>query len=86
MRVDAVTFCGGGGWILPPIGLISTDNISAETLFIHLSVVSSSRIYGGIRNCLVVKRKGQYLVCLVHVEHRGEMGWRPRRLESEMYD
>ena len=68
----------------PPIGLIGTDNINVENLFTHLSVVSSSYIYGDIRNCLVVKRKGRHLVCLVHVEHRGEMGWRPRRLKSDM--
>ena len=68
----------------PPIGLIGTDNINVETLLIHLSIVSPSGIYEVIRNCLEVKRKGQYLVYLVHVEHLGEMGWRPRSPESEM--
>ena len=37
----------------------------------------------GIRNCLVVQRIGRYLVYLVHVEHLGEMGWRPRGASSE---
>ena len=68
----------------PPIGLIGTDNINMETLFTHLSVVLPSCIYGVIRNCLEVKRRGQHLVYLVHVEHLGETGWRPRRPESEM--
>ena len=58
----------------PPIGLIGADNINVETLFTPLSVVSPNCMHGVIRNCLEVKRKGQYLVYLVHVEHLGETG------------
>ena len=65
---------------------LSVPSTSMWRLFSPIYRLYHLAIYGEIRNCLVMKRNGWQLVYLVHVEHRGETGWRPRRPQSEMYN
>ena len=67
----------------PSIGLIGTDNINVETLFMHLSVASDTCIYRGVGNCLVVKNGGRSHVSLAHMEYNGETGWNWRFVDFQ---
>ena len=60
----------------PSIGLIGTDGVDLETLFMNLLVVSATYIYEDVGNCLVVKNGGSYHVFLAHMEYLGETGWK----------
>ena len=81
MGVDAVFFVLVEVEFSPSIGLIGADNINVEILFMHLSVVSDTYIYEGVRNCLVVKNGGRYHVFLAHMKYLGETGWKRRPVE-----
>ena len=70
----------------PPIGLIGTDNINVQTIFMNLLVVSDTYICEDVGDCLVVQRYGRHLVCLVHVEFLGETGWKRRRIELQTWN
>jgi len=67
----------------PSIGLIGTDGVDLETLFMNLLVVSDTHICKDVRNCLVVKNGDSYRVFLAHMEYLGETGWKRRRLELQ---
>ena len=68
----------------PSIGLIGTDGVDLETLFMHLSVVSDTCIYEDVGNCLVVKNGGRYHVFLAHMECLGTTGWNRRPVDFQI--
>ena len=68
----------------PSIGLIGTDGMDLEALFINLLVVSDTYIYAGVRNCLVVTNGYGYRVLLAHMEYLGETGWIRRPVHFQM--
>ena len=68
----------------PPIGLIGTDDVDLETLFMNLLVVSDTYIYEDVGNCLMVKNGGGYRVFLAHMEYLGETGSNRRPVDFQM--
>ena len=84
MGVDAVYFVLMEVGFCPPIGLIGTDDVDLETLFMNLLVVSDTYIYEDVGNCLVVKNGDSYHVFLAHMEYLGETGWNRRPVDFQM--
>ena len=68
----------------PSIGLIGTDGVNLETLFMNLLVVSDTYIYKDVGNCLVQKNGGRYHVFLAHMDYLGETGWNRRPVDFQM--
>ena len=68
----------------PSIGLIDTDGVNLEALFMNLLVVSDTYIYEDVGNCLVVKNGGGYRVLLAHMEYLGVTGWIRRPVGFQM--